>query len=298
MTHPNVGDLSGPVTRAADQPWSGSRYQDERPMIVDAHVHVACPDVICYPRRPSGLGSEWWKTSGGADQLRQTLDDNSVARAVVVHAGGLYGYDCRCAIDVVAADPSRLALVAGIDMDGPEPVANLLALAGAGATGVRVSGLGAEVPRWLGDGRGASLWAAAAQANVVVVPNLLPENLGSLAALCAAVPSAAVVLDHCGFVHFGSRVGNDEALLCLADLPGVHLKVTTNNLVGADSADWLGRLVASFGAARLCWGSDYPQLQELSYAEMCRVAELAASTLSDQDRQAFFASTSLQLWWR
>ncbi len=267
-------------------------------MIVDAHVHVACPDTSRYPRQPSGLGSEWWKTSGGPDQLTQTLEDNGVAKAVVVHAGGLYGTDCRCAQDVVAADRARFALVAGLDMNGPDPAAGLLAAAEAGATGVRVSGVGKAEPSWLADGRASAVWAAAAEAQVVVVANLRPEHLTSLAVLGAEVPGAVVALDHCGFVRHGGRLGDDADLMRLAEVPGVHLKITSLNLVGEGAGGWLGGLVDAFGAARLCWGSDHPQMQELSYPEMRRVSESAAAGLSASDRDAFLASTSLRLWWR
>lgn len=267
-------------------------------VIVDAHVHVACPDRSRYPRQPSGMGSEWWKTSGGPDQLKQTLDDNGVAQAVIVHAGGLYGTDCRCAADVVASDPSRFALVTGLDMHGPDPAAGLLAAVDAGATGVHVSGVGKEAPTWLGDGRAAAVWAAAADADVVIVANLRPEHLTSLAMLGTEVPEALVALDHCGFVRYGGQVGNDADLMRLAEVPGVHLKITSLNLGGQDAAEWLGGLVNAFGANRLCWGSDYPQMQELTYPEMRRVSEEAATALSGSEREAFMALTSLGLWWR
>ena len=267
-------------------------------MIVDAHVHVACPDSVRYPRRPSGLGSAWWKTSGGPDQLARTLEDNGVAKAVVVHAAGLYGYDCRCAADVVAADPARFALVTGVDMGGPDPAADVVAAAATGATGVRVSGVGGDEPVWLRDGRAAAVWDAAAETKMVVVVNLRPEFLVSLADLSATEPAAVVALDHCGFVRYGARVGDDQGLLRLAELPGIHLKVSSLNLGGNDAPDWLGRLVASFGAGRLCWGSDHPQMQELTYAQMRHLSEDAAAALSDSERDAFFASTSLGLWWR
>jgi predicted TIM-barrel fold metal-dependent hydrolase len=267
-------------------------------MIIDAHVHVACPDTARYPRRPSGLGSEWWKTGGGPDELTRTLEENGVARAVVVHAGGLYGTDCRCAADVVAADPTRFALVTGLDMGAPDPPADLLAAANAGATGVRLSAVGAEDSAWLRDGRAAAVWAAAAEARVVVVANLRPDQLADLADLGARVPGAQVALDHCGFIRYGATVGDDAALVRLAEVPGVHLKVTSLNLGGSGSSDWLGGLVGAFGPDRLCWGSDHPQTQDLSYSDMRRVAEDAATELSEGEREDFFAGTSLRLWWR
>ena len=142
-----------------------------------------------------------------------------------------------------------------------------------GATGVRVSGVGGDEPVWLRDGRATAVWDAAAETKMVVVVNLRPEYLVSLAELSAAEPAAVVALDHCGFVRYGARVGDDQGLLRLAELPGIHLKVSSLNLGGNDAPDWLGRLVASFGAGRLCWGSDHPQMQELTYAQMRHLSE-------------------------
>jgi predicted TIM-barrel fold metal-dependent hydrolase len=119
-----------------------------------------------------------------------------------------------------------------------------------------------------------------------------------LAVLSAAVPGALVALDHCGFVRYGGQIGDDADLMRLAQVPGVHLKVTSLNLGGPDAAEWVGSLVQAFGANRLCWGSDHPQMQELTYPEMRRASEEAATGLSDSEREAFLASTSLGLWWR
>jgi L-fuconolactonase len=78
----------------------------------------------------------------------------------------------------------------------------------------------------------------------------------ALADLCAEVPEATVVLDHCG-VSFLDGSAGVEHLRELASSPSLLVKVTTENLVRGGPG-WLGWLVEVFGADRVMWGSDYP----------------------------------------
>ncbi len=267
-------------------------------MIVDAHVHVACPDAARYPRNLTGVGSEWWRAGGGPDALEAVLDAHGVARAVVVQAVGLYGYDCRCAADVVAGRPDRFALVVAVDMHGPDPAAALSDLLPLAPAGVRVFGVAGDSTAWLTDGRAAAVWDAAAEAGVTVVPTLYARDLHHLRALVDARPAVPVALDHCGFPDLGGPGAEDE-LLSLRDLPPLHVKVTSHNLEAADDpAAFVERLVAAFGPDRVCWGSDHPQHQTLPYPTMLQLARRAASQLPPEHRHAFFAGNSLRLWWR
>jgi predicted TIM-barrel fold metal-dependent hydrolase len=266
-------------------------------VIVDAHVHVACSDTERYPRLAQCFGTGWWAEDSDPDSLKAVLDANGVTRAVVVHAAGVYGYDCRCTIDAVGGDPTRFALVAGVDMAGADPGGDVEQLADNGATGVRLSGFGRESADWVTDGRGAEVWAAAAEAGVVVVPTLPAEHLAGIADLVTRCPSVPVVVDHCGFLHLGGRDA-EESLFRLGDLASVHVKVSTHNLTLDDAPKLVERLATRFGAERLCWGSDYPQLRPMMpYPEMLRLARRATQDLDPGDRQAFFATTSLRLWW-
>lgn len=265
-------------------------------MKVDGHVHVACLNETLYPRQLTGLGTRWWEAGGTADLLVAAMDANQVARAVLVQPLALYGYDCRCAIDTVAADRARLALVGAVDPATADPAEALTSLASAGATGVRVSAVGGAAD-WLQDSRGADIWAAASAADLVVVVNVGPQQLMAIGELCARAPSTSVVLDHCGFSHFDNRP-DDPRIYEFATIPNTHIKVTTHNLTAPDSAIWLASLATAFGANRLCWGSDYPQLQGHSYAEMTELAERAVVELDGVGRRAFLAETSRRLWWR
>ncbi|HEY6531108.1 MAG TPA: amidohydrolase family protein [Acidimicrobiales bacterium] len=227
--------------------------------VIDAHVHVACPDKVRFPRHPTGVGTDWWTSDGSDDQLRCNLVANGVERAVIVQSTGLYAYDCRCAAAVVAAEPDRFALVTTLDMDADDPAALVEAHAATGAVGVRAASAAAEEPPWLSDGRGAAVWDAAERAALSIVALVRTPHLDALGALCRRAPSVPVVLDHCGMPRLDGP-GADEAVLRAAAVPSLHMKVTTLNLAGA-------------------------------------LAEKAGVLLDDAERADLLAATSLRLWW-
>jgi L-fuconolactonase len=261
--------------------------------VLDSHVHVASP---AYPARPTGVGSDWWRSGGTVDQLLAAMDSADVAAAVVVQAVGPYGYDCGCACDAVVSSPSRLALVVAVDMAGVDPAADLAALAAsAPVRGVRVFGVAGSAPSWLADGRADDVWAAAASLGISVVATLLTPDLPALGSLVDRHPAVPVAVDHCGFPE--SPGSASPALLALAARPAVHLKVTTHVLRHTpDPAAFVGVLAAAFGAVRLAWGSDHPQSQGISYPAMVALGEAAGSGLDPIGREAFLAGTTGRLW--
>lgn len=286
--------------------------------MIDAHVHVASPDEVRYPRTLTGAGSEWWRSGGDATVLRIELDRAGVAHAVVVQAIGVYGYDCRYALDAVAASGGRLAFVGAVDMDGPDPAEALADLVttvadvrrhasapspgdAGGAWPVRLAGVrafavGAAGTAWLGDGRGDALWALAAELDTVVVPTIFTDRLPELRALLERHPGATVALDHCAFPDLAPADRRAD-LRHLAALPRLHLKVTSHNLDGGDDpAAFLEPLVAAFGPERLTWGSDYPQHQSLTYPEMVALARRASRNLAPHEQRAFLDGTARRLW--
>jgi predicted TIM-barrel fold metal-dependent hydrolase len=62
------------------------------------------------------------------------------------------------------------------------------------------------------------------------------------------------------------------------------------------SAPLADRLVDSFGAARVAWGSDHPQSYEVPYPDMVQLARDACAGLEPDDRAAVLGGTSARLW--
>lgn len=271
--------------------------------VTDAHVHVVSSDTERFPLQPGGFGRNWWTGRPvDAEHVAADLDSAGVARAVIVQAVGPYGNDNRYAQEVVAQHPDRFALVAAIDSDGPDPAAEVAALvAGGGVAGVRVAAFGGDAP-WLTDGRGAAIWAAAADCGTNLVVACLAPHLDGVAALVRAQPDVTVALDHCAFPDLagGAPYRNAAPLFQLAELPSVHVKVSTIVLRDSEAAGGAGvfatAIVDAFGADRVCWGSDHPQTYEVPYPDMVARALDATAQLDVDARAAVLHRTADRLW--
>jgi predicted TIM-barrel fold metal-dependent hydrolase len=257
--------------------------------IIDAHVHVAC-DADRFPRQVARIGSStWWDAGGSADEMQRAFAETGVARAVIVQAVALYGYDCRCARAV--AEECDFAFVGAIDMQAPDPIPALDALDD--AAGVRLFGVTGEQQDWLRDGRGEVIFAWAAEHKMSLVATLFASDLAALGILAEASPTVPVALDHCGFPDLAQ---DEKPLFDLAAIPSITCKVTSHNRDRPDGVALLERLAAAFGADRLAWGSDFPQHNNLTYAECVALAFDATRAFPGPDRTQFFNTTASQLW--
>jgi L-fuconolactonase len=261
-------------------------------VIVDSHTHVMSADTDRFPPRPD-VGY-WFHGAGDVASLLGVMDDAGVDAAVIVQFVGGYGYDCSYAAHVVTEGNGRLALVGAVDMYGADPAADLQALvAEAPVRAVRVFGVGVDDPVWLTDGRAAAVWAAAAEAGVGIVATLWADDLGALRPLVEAHPGVIVAIDHCGFADFATGA---KPLFALADLPAVHVKVSSHVLHPLDDpAGVVETLAEGFGADRLIWGSDYPQT-EGAYADMLALGRRASRRLDGEAQAEFLGGTAHRLW--
>lgn len=271
--------------------------------VTDAHVHVVSSDVRRFPLQPAAFGRDWWTGRPvDAETITQVLEAARVERAVVVQAVGPYGNDNRYAHEVANRDPGRYAFVGAIDTDGDDPAAELDRLVErGGVAGVRVAALSGEA-KWLIDGRGEAIWAAAAACGTNLVVACLSGHLAAVGCLAQSFESVPVTLDHCGFPDLtaGPPFPNAAPLLDLAALPAIHLKLTTIVLQAVmsrgDAAAFVDLAVASFGADRVCWGSDHPQSYEVQYPEMVALAIDATAGLAADARACVLNTTARRLW--
>ena len=260
--------------------------------MVDTHVHVVARDEARYPLRPSGVGSQWFREHPvSAEEYLLIATAAGVDHAVLVQAHGAYGSDNTYVLDALRVAPERWVGVVIVDPSDPDPAARLRELAAApGCAGVRLFGIGPTAPTWFDGDAGAALWASAIDLDLRIVATLLTPELPRLDAMLARHPDVPVVLDHCGFpdLHGGPPFPGLEPLLALSEHPGLHLKVTSHVLEGAGAAAgaFVERLVATFGAARLVWGSDYPQTHDRTYAELVALGRDACAGLAPVDQAA------------
>jgi predicted TIM-barrel fold metal-dependent hydrolase len=270
---------------------------------VDGHVHLVSDDVVRYPLRPTALpGDAWYRHSPvAATRFREEMAAAGVSRAVLVQPVSAYSDDNRYAADTGASDPRRYAAVCAVDPHAADPGRDLRRWAAAGVRGVRLFAVGAGAAPIDGP-EFAPLWAAAAELGMTTVVTVLPDQLDGLRRAAEQAPAVPVVLDHCGFAAH-----DDPALLGLADLPGMHLKITTHVLdqagkaaggaAGPGAAGAVASLAACFGPQRLLWGSDYPQIHDRPYAELVAAGRASCARLSAAARACVLWETATRLFW-
>ncbi len=256
--------------------------------MIDTHVHVAHTDRARYPRcAETGIGSDWHRDPPGPSEQMAEILASGIDRVVVVQALGVYGNDNRCAADTVAADPTRLSLVAGLRVPAAaSELRRLLDGLATPASGVRLFGIGAD-PEWA-DGADPLIEVCAA-ASITPVVTLFGHQLAALRRLAARHPDVPIVIDHCGFPERGPGLADAEAA------SNVVLKVTSHVLDHQpEPAVWLAALRDRVGAHRLCWGSDHPQ-HPGTYAVKLAALGRAVAGWSAADRERFLDRTAAQL---
>jgi len=263
-------------------------------VIVDGHTHVLSGDTDRYPLRPD-LG-HWFHGAGDVASLLAAMDSAGVEAAVLVQFVGGYAYDCSYAAAAAAEAPDRLAFVGAVDMHGDDPAGALHRLADTTPVrAVRLFGVGADAPTWLQDGRAAAVWDAAAETGIGIVATLWSHDLAALRPLVEPRPTVTVAVDHCGFADLTT---DPAPLFDLADLPAIHVKVSSHVLRPLpDPAAVVVALADQFGAERLAWGSDYPQT-EGGYDDMVALARRSAAALDETARSDFLGGTARRLWFR
>ena len=276
-------------------------------------------------------GNSWVKTApASAEDLIAEMDAAGVAKGVLVQPVGAYGTDNSYVADAGAAHPDRLATVCVIHMTAADRLAQLRYWTQERSIGgVRLFSVPTPKVPWLDDPATFEIWEACQEWSVKVGVCLLPEELPRLGQVLARFPDTPVALDHCGFADFtdGPPWNAAQPLWELAEHQNLYLKVTTNVLEAAgesatreqydqhgtegnssqkkeakQSADrkapslkaqrhLMATLANRFGATRLMWGSDYPQVHNRPYSELATLARSAATALPSTEQPHFLANT-------
>ena len=104
-----------------------------------------------------------------------------------------------------------------------------------------------------------------------------------------------VLIDHAGNVNRRLADGTTpatppEALLVLARYQNLYLKLTTHNVHDLPPG-FLERVVQTFGASRVAWGSNYPAAKGKLSALLAK-ARNALASLKEQERDWIFVRTA------
>ncbi len=269
--------------------------------LFDTHTHAISSDTVTYPPAPlGGTRSEWSQTRPvDADGLIRALDDAGVARAALVHASTVYGFDSSYAADALARYPDRLVGVCAVDFLSENAVADLrhwIEDRNFAGVRIRVSDGTTKVPTpgaGVSDERMAKVWEYIADKSVPACIQMHSKDTDKLLQVLGNHPGLTVLLDHMGRPDAtgGSPYPHLDQLGRLSAFEGLHLKITPPALKRlddqpcVDTVEVLQRLAEIFGTDRLMWGSNYPasegSLTNIHAAIRRRLTWLTDSELAD-----------------
>jgi L-fuconolactonase len=250
------------------------------PNVVDAQIHVWEDDSLRRPwvaefarTRQSFLGHGIAVT---ADRAVAAMDAVGVAAALVT-SFGIYD-DIDYAVRSVHAFPDRLGLVTQIDVAGADPAAQARAYSTrADVLAFRMSFLStdraaryeaAAVYERLATGEFDPLFVFAAERGVPVML-VVTGHWPLIERTAHRHPDTAFVIDHLGMVQGPDRVPSSPRFVFLDDVlrlgrqPNVQLKLSGTPALSTEGYPfrdvWLPvrRIVDTFGAERVFWGSDF-----------------------------------------
>jgi predicted TIM-barrel fold metal-dependent hydrolase len=275
--------------------------------IIDTHTHVISPDQARYPLAPLGGKQSDWSAERPTppEALIAAMDAAGIARAVVVQASTAYGHDNSYLVESVAAHRDRLVGVFSVDILDPEAPRVIRRWRDAGLSGFRLFTTGTTMPGqagWLDDPRGFPGWAMAAELGLPVCLQMTAKGIPALRTLLERFPTVPVLLDHLARPDLsdGPPYALSASLFALADYPNVFLKLTSRalDLAGAGASTpeaLLAAVIARFGAARICWGSNFPAAEGTLPALLAR-SLTALDSLAEADRAAILGGTARRLY--
>jgi predicted TIM-barrel fold metal-dependent hydrolase len=275
--------------------------------IIDIHPHVISTDVNRYPRAPLGGHQSAWSHERpvGVEQLIVEQDRAGIRKAALVQASTCYGHDNSYVADAVDAHADRFTGVFSCDILAPDACDTMAHWMARGLTGLRLFTTGSTMPGqagWLDDSRSFPAWRKAEESGLPVCLQMTADGIPQMENVLRRFPGVRVVLDHLArpLQEDGPPYKAADSLWRLAPVPGVYLKVTERNVLGANKGKatpetFFGRLVSEFGASPIAWGSNFPA-SERSLPDLLALAQDALCFLSETDREWIFSRTAQTLY--
>lgn len=274
---------------------------------VDIHPHVISDDEGRYPPAPLfGKRSDWsQERPSTVETLIAQMDDAGVDKAAVVHSSTTYGFDNSYVVDACNSHPDRLIAVGSVDLLADDAQETIRAWTSKGLAGLRVFTGGSTKdfdPSELDDPRAYGAWELLGELGLTMCIQTGPVGLDAVRSLATRFPEVPIILDHLGRpdVTDGPPYAAAQSMFDMADVPSIYLKLTPrimgDSVKGSATPDtFFPKLVETFGADRLAWGSNYPTSPG-TLAEIKATAEDRLRSLADADREWIFAKTAQKLY--
>jgi L-fuconolactonase len=275
--------------------------------IIDIHPHIISQDTSRYPIAPLGGKRSEWSITRPVDfaGLVAQTDAAGVHKAAIVHSSTTYGYDNSYLADAIAGHGARFTGVFSVDVRAADAATQIRHWVGRGLTGLRLFAAGSTVKsgqEWIADPATYPSWNCCQEMQLPVAISMRQEGLPHLFHILSRFPRVRVVMDHLLLspIEDGPPYRDSAGLFSLAKYPNVFLKITTNNIrrcrAGlATPETFFGKLVEDFGAARLAWGSNFPN-ERGTLAEQLQEARSALSFLPEAVQDGIFSRTAITLY--
>lgn len=233
-------------------------------MIIDSHTHA-------WDKWPYEPPVPDFESRGRVEQLLWEMDRHQVDRAVLVcarieHNPGNNDYVAGC----VERYPDRLVQFADVDCSWSETyhtpgAAKRLAEA---SRMYRLKGFThylKEDREWFASPEGLRFFETAAERKLIASLALTPAWMPALRQLARKFPTVPFLCHHMAGAKVADPAGVDEVMRA-SEVANIYIKVSGFHYASrvawdypqTDAQEIVRRLHRSFGAERLCWGSDYP----------------------------------------
>jgi L-fuconolactonase len=274
---------------------------------VDIHPHVISDDERAYPPAPLfGRRSDWsQERPSTVESLIAAMDEAGVAKAAVVHSSTTYGFDNSYVVDACARYPDRLLAVGSVDVLDPHAVPTIRQWVDKGLGGLRVF-TGGSTKEFdaseLDDPRAYPAWELLGELGLTMCIQTGPVGLPAVVSLARRFPKVPIILDHLGRpdVTDGAPYAAAQSLWDLAPVETIYFKLTPRIMGDSKKGEatpetLFPKIVETFGAKRLAWGSNFPTSPG-TLAEILATAKNRLACLSDEDREWIFAKTAQRLY--
>ena len=274
---------------------------------IDIHPHIIASDATRYPLAPlGGHQSDWSRTRPVTlERLVAAMDEAGVQKAAIVQASTCYGHDNSYVADAVAAFPERFTGVFSVDVLAADAPERMHHWHGKGLTGLRLFTFGSTMSvqaNWLDDPKSYPAWDCASELGLSICLQMSAKAIPQASAMAERFPSVRIILDHGArpVLEDGPPYTAAAGLFDLARHPNIYIKLTPRMFAEsrrgkAAPETFFPRLVATFGASRLAWGSNYPS-SEGALPELLAVARESVASLTKADQEWIFAKTAQALY--
>jgi L-fuconolactonase len=272
-------------------------------MIVESHCHIISPDQGKYP---CDLGPKpaAWVRDLSAEEFAALNDAAGVRRAILVQAFGAYKFDNNYVVDSAARCPDRFVAVCIVDALKPDAPRMLdYWVKERGAKGLRIV-TWTEPETMLDDPLLDPIWRRASELQIPVCVLTNFHQVGRLRRVLERYGDLRLALDHLGLPRLddGPDFSNEQVIFDLARYRNFYGKFSSWTIAAVakngkrGSVEFFRRLIDTFGAHRLMWGTNFPASNDRTYQGFVEYAQEQLAFLLPDERRWIFGDTALSLW--